>query len=206
MLLNPSIVVYGDSQSQNPEPIPEQSPIPRGSHSMRMSWDREEGYMKVVIGDATWYFKELLGKAVVIGTDADVGRIYLDGTASINGETLTLGRPANAEPHRIVEGEELDNTYNRCCYFRDQKRWRLRDEKKTAEHHAYNVTHNLTRYDVGWKDLESPDLIRYVKSYTGDGWLSWTASDPYAHIYHQGWTVIDEDNVAHLYDPDEVYI
>jgi len=39
----------------------------------------------------------------------------------------------------------------------------------------------------------------------GDGWLSWTARDPYAHIYHQGWTVIDEDNVAHLYDPDEVY-
>ena len=194
MLLNPSIVVYGDSQAQNPEPIPEQSPIPRGSHSMRMSWDREEGYMKVVIGDAVWYFKELLGKAVVTGTDADVGRIYIDGMASINGETLTLYRSPDAEPHKVVDGLELPNTFNRCCYFREQKVWRLRDEEKTARYHAEG------------KDVHSPDVIRYVKSYVGDGWLSWTARDPYAHIYHQGWTVIDEDNVAHLYDPDEVYI
>ena len=128
MLLNPSIVVYGDSQAQNTEPIPEQSPIPRGSHSMRMSWDRNMGYMKVAIGDAVWYFKELLGKAVVTGTDADVGRIYIAGMASINGETLTLYRSPDAEPHEVVGGLRLENTFNRCCYFREQKVWRLRDE------------------------------------------------------------------------------
>ena len=80
------------------------------------------------------------------------------------------------------------------CIRDRQKVWRLRDEEKTARYHAEG------------KDVHSPDVIRYVESYMGDGWLSWTASDPYAHIYHQGWTVIDEDNVAHLYDPDEVYI
>ena len=150
--------------------------------------------MKVAIGDAVWYFKELLGKAVVTGTDADVGRIYIDGMASINGETLTLYRSPDAEPHKVVGGLRLENTFNRCCYFREQKVWRLRDEEKTARYHAEG------------KDVHSPDVIRYVESYMGDGWLSWTARDPYAHIYHQGWTVIDEDNVAHLYDPDEVYI
>jgi len=193
VLLNPSLVVYGDSQTQNSEPIPEQPPTPGGSFAMKLSWDRDKGWMKVAMGKGVWYFKELLGHTVITGTDAEVGRIHLYGEAWIDGETLVLSRSPDSPLHPLVEGTELDHTYNRMCYFRDQKIWRLRDENKTA------------KFQAEGRNVHDPEVIRYVASYEGDGFLSWRSTDPYAHCYHLGRTVIDVANVAHLYDPDEVY-
>ena len=193
MLLRPELAQYTCNQVQSARPIPAQLPVPTGVHDMILSWDLEHGWMKLRIDGVVWFFKELLGKAVVLGTNTNVGRIHLRGMAASAGDTLTLYRDPKAEPHPVVEGLEIDKTYNRMCYFREQKVWRLRDEDKTARYHAEG------------KDVHSPDVIKYVKSYKGDGVLSWAFSDQFAHVYHEGRVIIDENNVAHLYDPDEVY-
>ena len=193
MLLRPELAQYTCNQVQSARPIPAQLPVPTGVHDMILSWDLEHGWMKLRIDGVVWFFKELLGKAVVLGTNTNVGRIHLRGMAASAGDTLTLYRDPKAEPHPVVEGLEIDKTYNRMCYFREQKVWRLRDEDKTARYHAEG------------KDIHSPDVIKYVKSYKGDGVLSWAFSDQFAHVYHEGRVIIDENNVAHLYDPDEVY-
>ena len=193
MLLSPELAQYTCNQVQSARPIPVQPPVPTGVHDMILSWDLEHGWMKLRIDGVVWFFKELLGKAVVLGTNTNVGRIHLRGMAASAGDTLTLYRDPKAEPHPVVEGLEIDKTYNRMCYFREQKVWRLRDEDKTARYHAEG------------KDVHSPDVIKYVKSYKGDGVLSWAFSDQFAHVYHEGRVIIDENSVAHLYDPDEVY-
>ena len=195
MLLRPELAQYTCNQVQSARPIPEQPPVPAGVHDIILSWDLEQGWMKLRIGDALWFFKELLtrGSVTVLGTNTEVGRIHLRGMATSDGEVLTLYRDPRAELHPLVKGLEMDKTYNRMCYFREQKVWRLRDEEKTAEY-AKN----------GW-DLQSPDLLKLVKSYEGEGVLSWAYSDQFAHIYHEGKVIIDEDNIAHLYDPNEVY-
>ena len=193
MLLRPELAQYTCNQVQSARPIPVQPPVPTGVHDMILSWDLEHGWMKLRIDGVVWFFKELLGKAVVLGTNTNVGRIHLRGMAASDGDILTLYRDPKAEPHPVVEGLEIDKTYNRMCYFREQKVWRLRDEDKTARYHAEG------------KDVHSPDVIKYVKSYKGDGVLSWAFSDQFAHVYHEGRVIIDENNVAHLYDPDEVY-
>ena len=193
MLLRPELAQYTCNQVQSARPIPAQLPVPTGVHDMILSWDLEHGWMKLRIDGVVWFFKELLGKAVVLGTNTNVGRIHLRGMAASDGDTLTLYRDPKAEPHPVVEGLEIDKTYNRMCYFREQKVWRLRDEDKTARYHAEG------------KDVHSPDVIKYVKSYKGDGVLSWAFSDQFAHVYHEGRVIIDENSVAHLYDPDEVY-
>ena len=193
MLLRPELAQYTCNQVQSARPIPEQPPVPTGVHDIILSWDLKQGWMKLRIDGVVWFFKELLGKAVVLGTNTNVGRIHLRGMAASAGDTLTLYRDPKAEPHPVVEGLEIDKTYNRMCYFREQKVWRLRDEDKTARYHAEG------------KDIHSPDVIKYVKSYKGDGVLSWAFSDQFAHVYHEGRVIIDENSVAHLYDPDEVY-
>ena len=68
---------YEDAQYQSDAPIGKQEPIPTGVHSIELSWDRSRGYMRIMIGDQKWWFKEYLGKAVVVGTDNGRGRITL---------------------------------------------------------------------------------------------------------------------------------
>ena len=89
-MVTSNIILYEDSQYQSDEPIGEQRQIPAGVHNIELSWDRKAGYMRVVIESQTWHFKEFLGKAVVVGTDNQRGRINLRGMARIDGETLTL--------------------------------------------------------------------------------------------------------------------
>jgi hypothetical protein len=171
--------VYEDAQYQAAEPIGEQPPIPAGVHDIELSWDRKRGYMRVIINNHTWHFKEFLGKAQVTGTDSKRGRIYLRAMARIDGETLTVYRDPGSEPHPQVEGERRESTHNRLCYRRQSQEWRLRDERMPWEH---------------------PDALRFTKNYVGDGVFEWHMSDSVAHVYHNGYTIIDQNDVAHLYE------
>jgi len=175
---------YEDAQYQNDAPIGPQEPIPAGVHSIELSWDRQKGYMRVIIGGKTWWFKEYLGKAVVVGTDNGRGRITLRAMARLDGEVLTMYRPPDAEPHPLVQGLERKRTHNRLCYRRSSKDWRLRDER------------------LPWND---PDALKFVTTYVGDLSAEWNGSDQIAHIYHNGSAVIDDQHICHLYDPDLVY-
>ena len=181
MVLNP--IVYEDVQYQNAEAIGPQSQIPPGVWDMELSWDRHRGYMRVIIDGKKYWFKEYLGKAVVIGTDNARGRLNLRGMARLDGETLTMYRPPNALPHPLVEGVKRQATHNRLCYRRSSHDWRLRDERRP----------------------EMKDALVFTKSYVGDLSAEWDARDTVAHVYHNGWTIIDSDHIAHLYDPDLVY-
>ena len=177
MLAHPE--TYEDAQIQSAKPIGEQPPIPTGVHDIELSWDRRKGYMRVIIDGKTWWFKEFLGKAQVTSCDSRRGRIYLRAMARIDGETLTVYRDPNALPHPEVEGERRESTHNRLCYRRQSQEWRLRDERMDWNH---------------------PDALRFTKNYVGDGVFEKHADDLVAHVYHNGYSIIDENDVAHLYE------
>ena len=176
-----SVGTYEDAQYQNLAPIGPQPPIPAGVHDIELSWDRKYGYMRIVIGDSTWHFKEYLGKAQIFGTDNSRGRLYLRATAVLDGETLIMYRDPRAETHPQVEGLQRAATHNRLCYRRASRDWRLRDER------------------MAW---DNPDALKFVKTYVGDMSAEWNQNDSVAHIYHNGYVIIDKDDVAHLYDPN----
>ena len=173
--------IYEDAQYQDAAPIGPQPPIPAGVQDIELSWDRKRGYMRVIVGGRTWHFKELLGRAQILGTDSKRGRINLRAMARIDGETLTIFRDPGALPHQEVEGERRESTHNRLCYRRQSQEWRLRDERMPWEH---------------------PNALRFTKNYIGDLNAEWHMSDQVAHIYHNGYAIIDDDGVAHLYDPE----
>ena len=173
--------VYEDAQVQSARPIEEQSPIPPGVHDIELSWDRKRGYMRVIIGNDKWWLKEALGKAQILSCDNKRGRLHIRAMARIDGETLTLYRDPVAPPHQLVEGVRRETTHNRLCYRRATEEWRLRDERLPWNH---------------------PDALVFTKSYEGDLNIEWHKNDSIAHIYHNGYAVIDDGNVAHLYDPE----
>ena len=173
--------VYEDAQIQSAKPIGPQAPIPPGVHDIELSWDRRKGYMRVIIEGQKYWFKEYLGKAQVLGCDNKRGRINLRAIAQINGETLTMWRDPNAPPHENVSGKIRKKTHNRLCYRRATEEWRLRDERLDWNH---------------------PEALVFTKSYKGDLNAEWHANDSIAHIYHNGFAIIDKDDVAHLYDTE----
>jgi hypothetical protein len=178
MLAHPE--TYEDAQIQSAKPIGPQSPIPPGVHDIELSWDRRKGYMRVIIEGQKYWFKEFLGKAQVLNCDSKRGRLNLRAIAQINGETLTMWRDPDAPPHKEVEGIRREKTHNRLCYRRATEEWRLRDERM-GNH---------------------PDALIFTKSYVGDLNAEWHANDSIAHIYHNGFAIIDENDVAHLYDTE----
>jgi hypothetical protein len=200
---------WGDNQYQSDAPIGEQAPIPGGIFAMRLSWDRTASYFRLEIPSISqvWHFKKLLGQVQVIGTEPS-GRMNLWGMARSDGETLTLYRDPDAKPHPTVEGGlELPATNNRLCYNRQELNWRLRDQRLTDRiYQAYLEQTKSSQRSMALA-MQDKRTLRLVKSYVGD----WACSKPYAdraaHVFHgpDGWVVIDEDNVAHLYDPDLVY-
>ena len=179
MLAHPE--TYEDAQIQSAKPIGPQAPIPPGVHDIELSWDRHKGYMRVIIEGQKYWFKEYLGKAQVLSCDNKRGRLNLRAIAQINGETLTMWRDPDAPPHENVTGRIRKKTHNRLCYRRATEEWRLRDE----------------RFD--WIE---PEALVFTKSYVGDLNAEWHANDSIAHIYHNGYAIIDKDDVAHHYDPE----
>ena len=179
MLAHPD--VYEDAQYQSNTPIGTQPPIPPGVHDIELSWDRRKGYMRIVIGDGRWWFKEYLGKAQVLSCDNKRGRLNLRAMAQIQGETLIMYRDPDAPPHKEVEGLRRQTTHNRLCYRRATEEWRLRAERLAWNH---------------------PDALVFTKSYVGDLNAEWMAQDTVAHIYHNGYAIVDKDDIAHLYDPE----
>jgi hypothetical protein len=180
MVLDP--VLYEDSQTQNPALIPAQSPMPTGVQLLEISWDRRAGWMRAIIGQQSWHFKELLGKGQIISTDDRKGRIYIRAVGLMQGETLIIYR-WEAPPHPVVEGIERIDSHQRLCYRRSHQDWRVRDERRP----------------------ETPDALVFCNGYIGDLNVEWEGADPIAHIYHNGPIVIDDRRIAHLYDPDLVY-
>ena len=172
---------YDDAQFQSNEPIGQQAAIPAGVHNIELSWDRHKGYMRIVIGGWEWWFKEYLGKAQVLSCDNKRGRLNLRAIAQIQGETLIMWRDPDAPPHEEVEGVRRKTTHNRLCYRRATEEWRLRDERMDWNH---------------------PEALVFTKSYVGDLNAEWHKNDSVAHIYHNGFAIIDANDVAHLYDTE----
>ena len=182
--------VYEDAPYQTAESIGHQPPIPAGVHDIELSWDRKRGYMRVIINNQTWHFKEFLGKAQVTGTDSQRGRIYLRAMARIDGETLSVYRDPSAPYHPEVDGERRESTHNRLCYRRQSQEWRVRDERMDWNH---------------------PEALKFTKNYIGDGVFEWHMADSIAHVYHNGYVIIADDftdwhppmlvpKLAHLYE------
>ena len=177
---------YPESQVQSFEDIGPQEPIPMELNTLELSWDRHKSFMRIIIkNEGTWHFKELMGKAQVLSCDNEKGRLYLKATPLLDGETLYLYRDPESVPHPMLEeteiSEQLAPTNNRLCYNRTNTCWRIRDERRP------------------WMDDNSR---RLVKDYIGDISIEWNREDIVAHIFHKGYITIDNNDVAHLYDPE----
>ena len=185
---------YEDSQTQNPAPIGPQDPIPAGVHDCEMSWDRKKRWMRLIIDGHAWWFKEFLGRGQVMSTNNAEGRITIRASARIDGETLRMWRDPDAVPHPRVDGVSRRKTQNRLCYRRSQLDFRVNDDGN-----AHNGFSDRTP-DTNSTPHRERKLV-YVRSYVGDLNSLWNRSDVVAHIYHLGETIIDDNDVAHLYDP-----
>ncbi len=189
----PEPLVHAEAQYQNPAPIKPQSPIPAGVHDIEISWDRNEGYMRAIIGGQKWWFKEFLSQQPieVIGTDNARGRINMRGMGVLTVDQLVLYRAPDSKPHPWVKGLSHAASYQRLCYRRANLDWRLRDERETKKG-------NLS-------------AIKFVKGYVGDMQIEWEHNDKVAHVYHIGpWTLCDpgcflheDGGYAHLYANEE---
>jgi len=181
--------VEAEAQYQNPAPIGPQSQIPGGVHDMVVSWDRHEGYMSVRAAGDRWWFKEMLGQALLTGTNNEVGRLHITAKGQINEEQLQLWRPSGAAPHPMVRGDRREISYNRLCYFRAERKWRLRDQHMDWNH---------------------PDALRVIKGYVGDWHIEWPMADLIAHLFHNGFVVIchagcfmhRKGGYGHFYGPE----
>ena len=196
------LLEYEDAQYQNSDPIPDQKPVPENVWICEISWDRTAGFMRMIIpaleGESQniWWFKELLGKCQILGTDNMKGRIVMRGIPCVENETLAFRRDPDAKPYPVVEGGEyLPPTHNRLCYFRNQRIWRVRDERGTQK-----------AYEEGTLD-QHPELLRYTSSLRGDAHLEFAYEDIVAHIYHKSSVILREEPelgegvvVCHLYD------
>ena len=184
---------YEDQQYQNPDPIGAQDPIPVGTHDIELCWDRKKGWMRIDIRDQSWWFKEYLGRCEVVSTQTK-GRINIRAEARIDGETLTMWRGPDATKHPVVAGTVRRKTHNRLCYRRAQTDFRVNDDG--TDHNGFG---NRTP-DTDATPLNERKLV-YVKSYVGNLNCLWNKNDEIAHIYHDGVIIVDENDVAHLYDP-----
>ena len=185
MTLQISNQAYEDAQFQNPDPVGQQIDVPLGFHDIELSWDRKAGYMRIIIEGYTWHFKEYLGKAHIVHTNNKDGRIHIYAKAQIEGDTMHMWRDKNAPLHPVVEGDIRPDTFNRLCYRRWEsngtpaQEWRLRDER------------------MAWNN---PEALKFTKNYFGDGVFEWHMADSIAHVYHNGYAIIDKNDVAHLYE------
>ena len=204
------------SQVQSNQPIWPQEEVPPGVHVIQLSWDRsarnDGAYMRIVVTDLfedgqdpdekiphpyhfkgeakrnTWWFKEYLGHAKVLGTSNTKGFIVMRAGVRITNETLTLYRAPGEQPHPVLDPryiqEKLEPTYNRLCYRREYQDWRIRNERKP------------------WND---PDALRFTRGYIGDLFAEKNKDDPYGHIFHKGSAWLDTDGVCHLWDESLLY-
>ena len=179
-----SVGIYEDAQYQNDAPIGPQPIVPDGIHDIELSWDRHEGYMRIIIEGQKWWFKELLGKAVATHADNANGRLHFYGAARIDGETLTMYRPPDVQAHPVVEGLERRVSLYRTCYRRSDKQWRARDER------------------MPWN---ADGAMIIVDDVVGDFAAEWQVHDKIAHVFHRGFEIITEEGVCHLYDPELSY-
>jgi hypothetical protein len=184
---------YEDQQFQNPDDIPPQAPIPPGIHEIDLYWDKKRGWMRIDIGDQAWWFKEYLGRCQVISTQ-EKGRINIRAGAQIAGETLTMWRSPDATAHPLVDGTRRRLTHNRLCYRRAQRDWRVNDDGSDQNGFGNRIP------DTDSTAAPERKLV-YVQSYVGDLLCLWNKNDTVAHIYHDGNIIIDDNNIAHLYDP-----
>lgn len=180
------VYVDNDNQIQSNEEIGYQEPMPCGIEELELSWDRKKGFMRIIIKDqGTWYFKELMGKAQLLSADSERGRLYIRAIPFLDGDTLYLARDPESVAHERLEeddiAESLQKTNNRHCYNRQETCWRIRDERKP------------------WMDNSSR---RLVADYVGDISIEWNRDDIVAHIFHKGEILLDNENVAHLYDAE----
>ncbi len=180
------VYVDNDNQIQSNEEIGYQEPMPCGIEELELSWDRKKGFMRIIIKDqGTWYFKELMGKAQLLSADSERGRLYIRAIPFLDGDTLYLARDPESVAHERLEeddiAESLQKTNNRLCYNRQETCWRIRDERKP------------------WMDNSSR---RLVADYVGDISIEWNRDDIVAHIFHKGEILLDNENVAHLYDAE----
>ena len=185
---------YEDQQYQNPAPIGPQNPIPNGVHDCELSWDRKKGWMRLIINGQRWWFKEYIGRCQVVSTNNEQGRINIRASARIDGETLRVWRDPDGKPHPHVEGVPRRKTQNRLCYRRSQKDFRVNDDGDEQNGFGARIP------DTNDTPIKERKLV-YVRSYVGDLNSLWNKNDSVAHIYHLGEVTIDENDVAHLYDP-----
>ena len=74
----------------NPAPVPSQSDLPTGTHTFELSWSRRRQMMRLrdacgpdCEAEYEWWFKQSVGQAADLTTDAETGRMTFRGRGVI---------------------------------------------------------------------------------------------------------------------------
>ena len=216
-LLEDCIVV----QYVNQSPLPKQDPLPKGTHDWVMSFDLKLAWMKIrqiqenrpMDAWPTWWFKSMVGRPRIIGTDNSVGRIYLTGRAQLKGDTLYLNRPTSVPILNMVY--PIVNHFEEACGLKIATDLDRREtigvahmpntllDKGSDSHFRLcyrraNEDWRIRDHTVPWGH---PDALIFVYTYMGD--LNGNWMDGGSYIFHDGPIYIDENEVAHFIDPSE---
>ena len=201
----------------NPAPLPNQEPLPTGTHNWVLSFDLEWAWMKIrqvqeglPFGEwPVWWFKHMVGHPRVVGTDNSEGRIYLTGRALLQGDTLYLYRPKDSLD---ITHLPVTNHFESICALTGPTDMDRRetvgvahkpDQLLPASH--FRLCYRRANQDWRIRDhglpWGHPDALIFVYTYVGD--LNGNWMDGGSHIFHDGPIYIDEHEVAHFIDPDE---
>lgn len=147
------------------------------------------------------------GQVEVLSADSERGHLTFKCKLVIEGDVAYtyLGEEPvlalSSAPEKscpVYTGRETGSDYGnipsgvhtwRCCYYREQRNWRLRHESTCKD-----------------GTCETPDALWFVKDYKGIINLNWFSgavdigSQFDAHIFHRGEVVVDEEGTAHFRD------
>jgi len=163
----------------NTDPIPPQPPLPSKTMDWELSWSRTYRWMRLrdPETDQFWFTKQMVGKGRMVGTDCNIGRMYMRCRAQMVGEQVFLYYPKEGATQMNLdemEGQKLPDSHWRLCYHRAGRDWRLRNER-TGE-------------------------LTFVKDYVGNLVVNW--KDQGSHIFHDGSVILDKNGVAHFVDQE----
>jgi hypothetical protein len=163
----------------NTDDLPPQPPMPSSTQDWELSWSRTYRWMRLrdPKTDQFWFAKQMVGKAQMVATDSQVGRMTLRGRTQLVGDQIFLYYPKDGNPNLTpdqIQGQRLPNSHWRLCYHRAGRDWRLRNER----------TNELT----------------FVNDYRGNISINWL--DHGSHVFHDGPVVLDKDGIAYFIDPE----
>lgn len=148
---------------------------PKDVQTYQFSYSRSTGKMRFRLEDSEWLVSTIAGKWEILGTDVNTGNLIVRCKLRVEDDKAFVYIPKDVDVEAYtcdIDESRALNSHIRLCYNRQDKAWRVRDERSGV--------------------LHSQD----IKDYKGVMSVNYFDGGP--HIFHDGEVFIDEEKVAHF--------